>query len=509
MITLFPASCMNDFTVAERVKAEQICDAINLFVDADGGDSQSYASLKEFAAGDYFEEYLEAYCQDPVKHPFFNLLYDEDFIKDINFIHAYCMSGGRLSSFINSYGFATIDGSDLIEQAIYHGPQSIALWFHDCAAELANIKAFELLVANVFGAVQNLAGNDSDEVQYASSRKELRWLGHESLLHCITGEMIEHYQGKLPYEQRRLLVTLEPSTKDAIQNAVRAVRGLVDHATDDEDVSNDHLQHLLAIAVYTPAYSLMLQGAGALEVAHLVKQKARAILDCYYFQSIEVELSQVVFNALSTFPQSLRQIFPLADQWVVAPKASRSSVPSFAGPVIGFAKPYSACMNASVKFFATHYGNKVNTQLLEHVTDNPQFLHAMLDEGRGYVQYLDETLTKHKFTIGFVLPVIEKIGGYTGAWTKYSSQAVCSLFTPLLDVEIKSSVGTAYAKYFTQAIASHPALKTFIIDQWIAKDHISLVDLKFTGLGSSDIPEMIDRLSHNDITGILETELGL
>jgi hypothetical protein len=83
------------------------------------------------------------------------------------------------------------------------------------------------------------------------------------------------------------------------------------------------------------------------------------------------------------------------------------------------------------------------------------------------------------------------------------------LFTPLLDVEIKSSVGTAYAKYFTQAIASHPALKTFIIDQWIAKDHISLVDLKFTGLGSSDIPEMIDRLSHNDITGILETELGL
>lgn len=509
MITLFPASCMNDFTAAERVKAEQICEAINLFVDAEGGDSQSYVSLKEFAAGDYFEEYLEAYIQDPVKHPFFNLHYDEDFIKDINFIHAYCMCGGRLSSFINSYGFATIDGSDLIDQALYHGPQSIAVWFHDNAAEIANIKAFELLVANIFAAVQGLTLSDVNEIQYASSREELRWLGHESLLYCVTGEMIEQYKGKLPYEQRRLLIALEPSNKEVIQNAVQALRGLIDHSTDDEDVSNDHLQHLLAIAVYTPAYSLMLQGAGALEVAHLAKQKARAILECYYFQSIEVELSQVVFNALSTFPQSLRQIFPLADQWVVAPKASRSSVPSFAGPVIGFAKPYAACMNASVGFFFTHYGHKVKTQLLEHVTGNPQFLHAMLDEGRGYVQYLDDTLMQNKFAIGFVLPVIEKIGGYTGAWAKYSSQAVCSLFAPLLDVEIKSTVGTAYAKYFTQAIASHPALKTFIIEQWIAKDHISLVDLKFTGLGSSDIPEMIDRLSQEDITGILETELGL
>jgi hypothetical protein len=342
-----------------------------------------------------------------------------------------------------------------------------------------------------------------------SSRPELQWLGYDALLHCTSGDLNASYRGVLSYEQRRLLVTLESTDRQAIESAVHACQESIEDPFDDADVENDHVQHLLAIGVYTPAYALMLQGVNAQDIAHRVRHKAQAILSYYYARSFEDELSQVMFNAVSTFPEYLHQLFPKADRWVVTPLGPRASLKSLAGPILGNANSYSASMNASVGFFFAHYGASVKPQLMEHAQDDPNLLKAMLTEGSGYVKCLDEHLAKQHFRLDFVLPLIEKIAEYPKAWAQYSSQAVCNAFAPLLDVPIKSTVGAQYAAYFTQAIQSHPALKTFIIEQWIASGHVSLVDLKFTGLGSKDIPEMLDRLSRDDLTGILETELGL
>lgn len=507
MQALFTEHLTSTLTLAEQQFALRMSKAITAFIEAQGEDPEEYPDLLAFVRGDLFEPYYEASQDHPDHNPFFNVGTDGHFIESINFISAFCSSGGKLSSF-SSRQYDTVDNIDIIGRAIYHGAHAVATWFSTDTSFDARFKALSLLVATLPDAVSSLA---EDMYQYggmSSPRPDLLWLGHDSLYHALTGELIpdNQYQGTLSNADRHQMVNLELHESTHFKEALARLKSSIAMKGDDKGVRQDHLQHIIALSIYTPVFMLINQGVCSRHIESLVRERASILMqDKIAREQMKGTINQIVFNALSISPDHLHQAFPDTELWV----SSEAQSPTFAkSPVTAFAGHNVEEITASMAFFASHYGAHIKEQLATGIFDDSALAVAMVNSGYGYLPILDQALKTSKPSLNAALKIISAISEHPGAWAQYCNDSVKAIFQPLMEYNFRGTMGTIHANKFRAAMIN-PDFKKHVIESLGSQNEISQFDLDFTGLLASDLGDFKHKLRQDDLEKILQSELGL
>ncbi|WP_410950944.1 hypothetical protein [Pseudomonas sp. S1(2024)] len=508
MRSLFSQDLLNGLSTQEQVRAQDICSAINQFIDDQGASLSAYPDLVSFVRGNLFEPYVQAHLANPRRIPFFQMAIEGAFIKDINFIHAYCASGGNLSAFANSE-LDTVDVVDVIGRAIYHGIHAVTAWFvHDTPLE-ARFKAISLLVSVLPRSIQTL---EQDMYQYGgvcSPRPDLLWIAHDSLHHALYGELLppDINPSQLTAAERHQLVVLGSHDDVLFEQALTKLHQVIAFKWDDAEVRRDHTQHVIALSIYDPVFLMINQGLPANAIASLVRARAPLVLRRHVrTEQMEATVNQVLYNALSISPDHLREVFGEGSSWV--PEADAH--PIFAkGPVLAFAGHNAVEIQASLEYFTAHYGSVVKRQLAQRVHHDAPLVEALIHAGHGHLQALDEVLETQSLSTQSSIKAIKAIGAHPGAWSHYQPTSVINLFEPILQLQGRNLMGAPYAPLFQGAMAAHHHFKTSVIEALANQVDISLVDLRFLGLVTSDIPGLTDRLRASDLESILQSELGL
>lgn len=505
---LFSQHLLDGLSTQEQVHAQGICSAINRFIEAQGQQPQAYPDLVSFVRGDLFDSYLQVHLATPERFPFFKVAAEGTFIKDINYLHAYCASGGSLSAFASTE-IDTVDTFDVIGRAIYHGIHAITAWFANEPPQEACFKTMSLLVCTLPRSIETLEQDMYRFGGLCSPRPDLVWLAHESLHHAIYGELMppENYHSQLTAAERHQLVVLGSHDSVLFEEALSKLNQMIALKGDDAEVRQDHTQHVIALSIYNPVFLMINQGVPANIIASLVRARAPLALKRHVRpEQMMATVDQVMFNALSISPDYLREVFGARSSWV--PETDAHAV--FAkGPVLAFARHNSLELQASLEFFTMHYGPVVKSQLAERVHHDTQLVEALIHDGYGHLQALDEVLQTQSLSTQSSIKAIKAIALHPGAWSHYQSASVINLFEPLLNLKGRILIGSAYAPLFQGAMAIHPHFKASVIETLANQPDISLADLKFVGLVTSDIPDLCDRLRSRDLESILQSELGL
>lgn len=508
MKSLFSQHLLDGLTAQEQVRAQGICSAINRFIGDQGQQPQACPDLVSFVRGDLFEPYVQAHLASPERYPFFNLSPDGPFIKDINLVHAYCVSGGNLSAFSNTV-LDTVDTVDVIGRAIYHGIQAITAWFSQEAPLEACFKAMGLLVLTLPRSIETLGQDMYRYGGLCSPRPDLIWLAHDSLHYALHGELMPNdvNNTQLTVAERHQLVALGSHDDGLFDQALARLHQVIGMKGDDAEVRQDHTQHVIALSIYNPVFLMLNQGLSAKVIADLVRARAPLALKRHVRpEQMATTVDQVLYNALSISPDHLQEVFGERSIWVPETDAH----PVFAkGPVLAFAGHNAIELQASLAYFTAHYGPVVKRQLAERVHHDAQLVEALIHAGYGHLQALDEVLQAGPLSLKSSISAIKAIALHPGGWSHYQLASVVNLFEPLLQLQGRKLIGPRYASMFQGAMAAHPDFKASVIEALAHQADISLVDLKFLGLVTTDIPSLRDRLRSRDLESILHSELGL
>lgn len=507
MQSLFTQDLTSTLTVTEQQSALRMSEAITAFIEAQGEDPGDYPDLLAFVRSDLFEPYYESSKNDPDHTPFFNVGTDGYFIESINFISAFCCSGGKLSSFSNRQ-YDTVDNIDIIGRAIYHGAHTVATWFSTDTSFDARFKALGLLVATLPEAVSSLA---EDMYQYggmSSPRPDLLWLGHDSLHHVLTGELIpdNQYQGTLSNADRHQMVNLELHESALFKEALARLKSSIAMKGDDKEVRKDHLQHIIALSIYTPVFMLINQGVSSRYIERLVRERASILMQGRIPPDrMKGTINQILFNALSISPDHLHQVFSDTELWV----SSEEQSATFAkGPIMAFAGHNAEEVSASMAFYTHHYGAGIKEKLATRIFHESALAVAMVNSGCGYLPILDQTLKTSRPSLNAALKIISAISAHPGAWAQYCNNSVKAIFQPLMEYEFRGTMGTIHANKFRAAMIN-PDFKKHVIESLGSQNEISQFDLDFTGLLASDLGDFKHKLRQDDLEKILQSELGL
>jgi hypothetical protein len=508
MKTLYPQNILAQLSKERQEQAQIICDAINRFITQEGEDPDDYADLVGFSEEELFESYLTSNRTDARTFPFFEIDSDGYFIEGIDFIHAFCLSGGQLRSFAHGET-APVDIIDIVGRAIYHGIQTIATWFSGRSAFEARIKAMELLAAILPDSISSLTQNMYQFGGVCSPRHDLVWLGHDSLSYAAGRGLIKsrEYGGELSQDDRHQLVSLADHDDTLFASALSKLERRIALKGDDQGVRQDHKQHVIALSIYNPSFLMINQGMPAATIADLVSRRATiALRNTVSAEKLPGVVAQVLYNALSIEPDYLRQIFHNQEIWV--PLYDTHAI--FAkGPVMAFAGHNHLELGASLGFFAGLYGQVVKQQLAERVYVDPQMLKTLINSGFGHIQALDDVFKNHPLTLAIAINATSEITQYPGAWGHYDPESVINLFEVLLQKEERTMAGSRHAGGFQCAMAAHPELKRHVINSLASQTDISLDDLRYTGLSISELAGHKERLRSSDLESIFQTELGL
>ena len=142
MKELFTTTTLLQMDPDQRDRSGVICAAINRYLERSGVAPDEITTLGDFVRSDHWEDYLQLNDDDPQQYPFFEVDDRGFFVKDLDFIHAYCLDGNSLSSFMNSIDRETVSAECILGQAFFYGLPSIATLFYRHAPRMSQFNAF-------------------------------------------------------------------------------------------------------------------------------------------------------------------------------------------------------------------------------------------------------------------------------------------------------------------------------------------------------------------------------
>ncbi|WP_241032694.1 hypothetical protein [Pseudomonas viridiflava] len=510
MKSLFAPAIELQMDPDQRDRAAKICLAINRHLVSSGLSPEAFPSLGSFVRSDEWDDYLHLNGQDSEHYPFFEVDDRGFYAKDIDFIHAYCMDGNHLSSFVNSVDRDTVTAEDIIGQVFYYGLPSIATWFNRHSPRLAHVKAFELILANLLEADKTIEGYFKEEIPLSSPfitpRRAVAELHLQSLYSGIYGKYREREQQII--SPASLDILLNPASQEqsaSYRHELNKLSALI--AKDGgacEDARVEIAQNLLVGTIINPGFFLMISGEPLEVIRESIQVKTHAWAQLNGFDPA-LAVESIEFLLLSIDPQLLERA-QLGNRHWYRPKIS--GVPQLEGTLTGMGGYESVPFSQSYKFYTTHYGDELTVAIVKMLEADHHHFKNVLSDDCGYHPVVDQMLQRTELTLGAIRTVGTQMMQFRDCLRRYSpeglSYAALRIYqTPESD---RYSIDAGLLQFIVSGCAH---ARKAIIAQLDEKAVITLEDLENNGLCPADSPALMKKFRIEDADDLFARELGL
>lgn len=496
----------------QRERSARICQAINHYLSSQGIDPDSIISFGEFVRSDDWEGYLHLNSQDDEQYPLFEID-DRGFCaSDIDFIHAYCMDGNRLSSFINSVDRDTVTADCLLGQVFFYGMPSLATWFNRHDPRIAQVKAFDLLVANLLEAEATIASHfiHKDDNPLASPlitpRRSAVELHLQSLRLGVYGQFGPRKQPVFNSEVLNAL--FGPVGSEQVESYRKALavakKQILSEGSNCEESRVETAQNLLVGTILNPGFFLLIAGERLEVIQESTRLKAAAwALECGFDPVFAQE--SIEFMLLSIDPQLLHRAQLHTRHWY---RPNGLGVPQLEGALTGMAGFESAPFTATYKFFSKHYGDELTAPIVSMLeADHPYFKNVLADD-RGYHPVVDQMLQDRQMTMAAIRSVGSQMLVYEESIRRYNPAGLSYIAAQIY----QTPEGDRYsndARLLQFIVRGCPDARAMILEKLDCKPVITLDDLTENGLCPADSPALMKKFRLEDADELFARELGL
>ena len=494
----------------QRERSARICSAINRHLVAEELNPDDFPDLGTFVRSDDWEDYLHLNTQDAELYPLFEIDDRGFYASDIDFIHAYCMDGNRLSSFINSVDRDTVAAESIIGQVFYYGLPSLSTWFNRHEPRLAHVKAFELLLANLLEAETSITGFFKEEnplmSPFITPRRAMVELHLQGLHSGVYGKYREREHQVI--SKVTLDALLAPVAHEQVKGYAQALKSLRAEISADggscEDARVEIAQNLLVGTIINPGFFLMISGESLEVIRESTQAKTQAwALECGFDPDFSVE--SIEFLLLCIDPQLLHKAQLPVRHWY---RPRVLGVPQLEGALTGMGGYESVPFTASYQFFTKHYGDELSPPIVAMLESNHHHFRNVLADDRGFHPVVDQLLQARQLPMAAIRCVGSQMVLFSDSITRYGQQGLsyaAQLIYQTPEAE-RNGIDATLLQFIVRGCSEARELIVGELDQ---KAEIGLSDLQDNGLSPADAPGLMKKFRMEDADDLFAQDLGL
>ena len=510
MKELFTTTTLLQMDPDQRDRSGVICAAINRYLERSGVAPDEITTLGDFVRSDHWEDYLQLNDDDPQQYPFFEVDDRGFFVKDLDFIHAYCLDGNSLSSFMNSIDRETVSAECILGQAFFYGLPSIATWFNRHAPRMSQVKAFELVLINLIEAERSLAEYFTHEGDLKSPLVTPRRTVVELHLQGLYSGFYGAFRNRAEPIFDQSVMGLLFSPVDSIQaaayeDALRSVHAtMVSDGGSCEDAVIELAQNLLVATTINPGFFMLVGGEPLEVIQESTRVKAKAWARLLGLDPVETS-QKIEFLLLSIDPDLLAKANAPKSYWY---DPSAKGVAQLSGALTGMSGYQSVPFAATYHFYRQHYEGALSNHVISMLEEGHHHIKSALDSEQGYHATVDELLQQGALSLNAIRLVGNELLKHRDTVNRYHPASIT--FAALALHEATDEQRRAVDKEILPLLVRQcEQAKSAIIARLEQNHEVTLKDLEATGLYSSDSGALMKKFKTQELGKLFAGDLGL